>query len=477
MKENKVTISLDNLANNYNIIKNKVSYNVIIAPTLKADAYGAGSSEVVNALLKEGCKNFCVFNTEEGIELRKKYKNKIKNIYIFCPDLKLEKNDLKKYDLIPIVETFYQLEDIDDNIKFGLFFNTGMNRNGFLIEDIDKLLNKKPKLIMSHMACPENLNHPLSKTQINNFEKIISYFPKKKVLKSLFATDATMATSEFYDVIRPGIGCIDVDIHTHFKNIINVLSYVKSIKNNMAKIPFGINNGLPEVYAKNGGYVLIKNNKYYIKKIMLNYSLIEVDNAVKVGDDVIIINDDINIKNMENKTYFNDINMLARELTFRFARSKKNKQYYEINNKLIKRKVRYKKYKNTKIIDKKDRIETEIFDIIKVSDDGFVGYGATAKVKKGDILVSVYGGYCDGISRYLSNNGFFYVHNVKCKIVGRISMDQTTILLDDKIKDKVKIGDIAYILKKDILQNIEGFRKEDIFYCLKNSRRVKNSIR
>lgn len=474
MKENKIIISLDNLINNYKTIKNKVGLDTIVAPTLKADAYGVGSIEVADILLKENCKNFCVFNTEEGVELRKKYKNKIENIYVFCPDLKSEQN--KKYNLTAVIETFHQLENIGDT-NFGLFFNTGMNRNGFSIKDIDKIKNitKKPKLIMSHMACSEDLNHPLSKIQIKNFEKIISFFPDKTVLKSLFATDATIKNDGFcYDLVRPGIGCVNIDINSNFKNIITVVSYVESINENKAKIPFGINNGLPEVYAKNGGFVLIKNKKYYIKKIMLNYSIIEVDDSIKINDEVILL--DNNIKNIEDKTYFKNENILARELTFRFIRSAKNKCYYKINNELIDKRTRYKKYKNNKIINKKDRIETEIFDIINIYEDGFVGYGATAKVKKGDVLVSVYGGYCDGISRYLSNNGFFYICNTKCKIIGRVSMDQTTILLDEKIKNKVKIGDKAYILKKDILQNINGLKKEDIFYCLKNSRRVDNIL-
>ena len=53
MKENKVIISLDNLINNYKTIKNKVGLNTIVAPTIKADAYGVGSIEIVDILLKQ----------------------------------------------------------------------------------------------------------------------------------------------------------------------------------------------------------------------------------------------------------------------------------------------------------------------------------------------------------------------------------------------------------------------------------------
>ena len=472
--ENKVIISLDNIIHNYNVVKNKVG-NIDIAPTLKADAYGAGAIEVAGVLLKNGCKNFFVFSTQEGLELRQKYKNKIANIYILCP--KADKNLLKNNNLTPIVETFQQLQNFID-MDFGLFFNTGMNRNGFNICDIDKIKDilgsKKPQLILTHMGCPEDFNHPMSIVQINNFNEIAKHFPEKNILKSMFAVDGTMnCNKNYYDIVRPGIAVVEKEINKDFKDVITIKSYIKSINGNTAKIPFGINNGLSETYAKNGGYFIINGKSYYIEKINYNYSILRIDNNVKIGDEVIIADDSFSIKNITDKTKFNNSSILRREAVFRFATSKKNKQYYLLNNKTIKRKVRRKTYKNVNILNKKDRIETSIFDIINVQENGFVGYGATAPVKKGDVLATLYGGYCDGISRYLSNTGYFYINNVKCKIVGRVSMDQTTVLLDNKIKNTAKIGDKAYILKSEAVKQLNNLKESDIFYCAEHSRRVK----
>ena len=468
--ENKIITNLDYVLDNYKVLKNKVG-NTEIYPVLKCEAYSSGTIEVAKLL---NCNGYFVFDISEGMELRKGYK---KDIYILSGYQQNEKNDLIKNNLIPVVETFNQLECLlKDNIKeYALFFNTGMNRNGFLLEDINKIKelikNKEPKLIMTHMGCPDNPNHIMSKTQIDNFNNISKLF-SKNVLKSIFSINAIVNYNNFYyDIARPGIGVIDIEIHKNFKDVIKIKSYVKSIKNNIAIIPFGINNGLPETYKN--GYVFINNEKFLIKKIYLNHMTVEVNNKIKINDEVNITNEKYTIKDITERTIYNNIEILRQEIALRMVLSKKNKKYYILNNNLIERKTRYKTYKYTKIFNYKDKIESSIFDIIRVNKDGFVGYSATAEVKKGDVLASFYGGYNDGITRYLSNTGYVYVNGCKCKIIGRISMDQTTILLDKNIANKTKIGDKVYLYKKDVKNILSGLKEQEIFYMAKHSRRVK----
>lgn len=475
--ENKVIISLDAIVNNFNVIKNKVG-NIQVIPVLKADAYGSGSIEVAEVLINKcNCKDFFVFNIFEGVELKKNFKHQINNIFILSSCKNDEMSIFIKYKLTPIIENFEQLKRIIQyNIDFGLFFNTGMNRNGFSINDVDKIQqivknSDKIKLIISHMACGEECGN-VSQMQIENFNKITQHFSQAK--KSLFATNSIFTCNTNCDIVRPGIGLIDTEITEDFKETITVKSYVKNIKNNKAKIPFGINNGLPEMYCKNGGSFVVNNKEYKLEKITLNYSILKVDNTVKINDEVIIADENFSIKNIEDKSSYGNNNVLRKELGSRFMLSKNNKKYYKINDKLIEKKNKYKKYKNANIKNLQDRIETSILNVIKIEEDGIVGYGATANVKRGDIVATVYGGYSDGISRYLSNIGWFYVAGYKSKIIGRISMDQTTILLNKKIKNKVKVGDVACLLKKDVENILSKLKKEEIFYLLNRSKRVKN---
>lgn len=54
-----------------------------------------------------------------------------------------------------------------------------------------------------------------------------------------------------------------------------------------------------------------------------------------------------------------------------------------------------------------------------------VGYGATNTASFERYIVTVAGGYADGIMRIMGNHGFGFFKNVRAPIVGRISMDTT----------------------------------------------------
>lgn len=56
-----------------------------------------------------------------------------------------------------------------------------------------------------------------------------------------------------------------------------------------------------------------------------------------------------------------------------------------------------------------------------------VGYGATKILARDAILATVALGYADGLPRSASNSGFGVLGGVRCPIVGRISMDLTTL--------------------------------------------------
>jgi alanine racemase len=66
--------------------------------------------------------------------------------------------------------------------------------------------------------------------------------------------------------------------------------------------------------------------------------------------------------------------------------------------------------------------------MIRVLDkDESVGYGATAKAKKGSRIAIVQMGYADGLLRILSNKGRVFVGGVACNVVGRVSMDMIAV--------------------------------------------------
>ena len=68
-----------------------------------------------------------------------------------------------------------------------------------------------------------------------------------------------------------------------------------------------------------------------------------------------------------------------------------------------------------------------------------VGYGATQTLQQDTQLATVGIGYADGLPRTGGNNLVAYLDDVPCPVVGRISMDLTTIDVS-KAQDKAKTG-------------------------------------
>lgn len=97
-----------------------------------------------------------------------------------------------------------------------------------------------------------------------------------------------------------------------------------------------------------------------------------------------------------------------------------------------------------------------------------VGYGRTFVAPKDMIIGVIPIGYADGYVRALSNKGYVFIDNIKCRVVGNICMDMTMIdithLGEDCIGKKVEImgdnisatllGDLAGTIDYEILCGI-----------------------
>ena len=144
-------INLKNLKFNYSKIKKKVSKKTTVAATVKADGYGLGSHEVVKSLIKEKCNVFFVATLDEAISLRKKFKKiQLQVLNGFHSE---RVKDYDKYNIIPIINSLQQLEDIEKYSKktkkmnISIHFDTGMSRLGLDNSETEHLLRKKEILI------------------------------------------------------------------------------------------------------------------------------------------------------------------------------------------------------------------------------------------------------------------------------------------------------------------------------------------
>ncbi|MDO5088365.1 MAG: alanine racemase [Leptotrichiaceae bacterium] len=83
-------------------------------------------------------------------------------------------------------------------------------------------------------------------------------------------------------------------------------------------------------------------------------------------------------------------------------------------------------------------------------EDSYISYGNTYLGKKGETLATVSIGYADGVRRELSNRGYVYYKGFKCRIVGRVCMDQLIILLPEALAKEAKKGDTVEFFGENI---------------------------
>lgn len=77
-----------------------------------------------------------------------------------------------------------------------------------------------------------------------------------------------------------------------------------------------------------------------------------------------------------------------------------------------------------------------------------VGYNATFTTSRETCVATVPAGYFEGIDRRLSNKGIVQVRGIECPIIGRVSMNMTTIDVTD-IPD-VAVGDSVTIISREL---------------------------
>jgi alanine racemase len=129
-------------------------------------------------------------------------------------------------------------------------------------------------------------------------------------------------------------------------------------------------------------------------------------------------------------------------------------------------------------------LKTRLTEIRELPAGTSIGYGQTYVLPKKMLVGVVSAGYADGLPLALSNRGSVIVNGCLCPILGRISMDYTTISLeqvvDPKLGDEVvcigKSGDYQFTLEDwaclknthpyDIICSF-GSRVERFFYNVK----------
>jgi len=99
-------------------------------------------------------------------------------------------------------------------------------------------------------------------------------------------------------------------------------------------------------------------------------------------------------------------------------------------------------------------LKTTVSQVKTIYPGDNISYDRTFTAKNIMKIASLTAGYADGYSRQLSSLGEVLVHGVRCKVVGRICMDQ--FMIDVSNVDFVKAGDVVTLIGKDIDNEIRA---------------------
>lgn len=200
-------VDLSALAANYQLLKKRHAGGDIAA-VVKADAYGLGVEAVSRTLWQEGCRDFFVATLDEAIELRGFLAQA--GIAVFNGIFPGEEKDYQEHQLTPVLSSLEQVErwrNVASLSSAILHVDTGMTRLGLTHSDAEKLAASLPNsgfaLIMSHLACANEPEHPKNAEQLARFKAALQLFPGNKA--SFANSSGLFLSPEFhFDVGRPG---------------------------------------------------------------------------------------------------------------------------------------------------------------------------------------------------------------------------------------------------------------------------------
>lgn len=84
-------------------------------------------------------------------------------------------------------------------------------------------------------------------------------------------------------------------------------------------------------------------------------------------------------------------------------------------------------------------LKTRLVAVRDMPEGRTIGYGATCRLFRPTRVGTISAGYADGLPLALSNRGYVVIRGCKCPVLGRLSMDYTTVSLD-QLPD-AEIGD------------------------------------
>lgn len=199
-------VNLSMLVENYEFLKQHAS-NTTVASVIKGNAYSLGKNMIFKTLFEAGCRHFYLSDWQEVLDLPKEFV-KESNLYalagVECDDFA----DAVKHRVIPV---FHRRDQVEQWTKAGhnqcaLQINTGLNRLGFLPEDVVEVKDKaEVEFILTQLSCGYDLKHKSNEESLLSMCRTSSQIgaPASMASSSSFLLDSSLALHKSH-MVRAG---------------------------------------------------------------------------------------------------------------------------------------------------------------------------------------------------------------------------------------------------------------------------------
>ncbi|TDL99802.1 MAG: bifunctional UDP-N-acetylmuramoyl-tripeptide:D-alanyl-D-alanine ligase/alanine racemase [Flavobacteriaceae bacterium] len=342
--DTKLEISFEAMKNNLIAFQSKLKPTTKTMCMVKAYSYGSGGAEIARFLEKQKVDYLGVAYANEGAEIR------LQGVGLPIMVMNPEQNSYQtiiRHQLEPEIYSFRVLEKfhaalnkeaIQEPYPIHLKFDTGMNRLGFLKQDIENILkylqnssNLKVASIFSHMPSADNKeNNEFNIKQIESFESIytlissrLGYKPIKHLLNSAGIVNYPSA---HFDMVRLGLGlygyCDQIEMERNlipissFKTVISQIRTIhkgetvgygqRFVAQNTTKIailPVGYADGINRRLSLGVGSVMIQGKKApFIGSICMDMCMVDITHIdCQEGDQVLLFGPELSAREVAEK--------------------------------------------------------------------------------------------------------------------------------------------------------------------------------
>ncbi|MDO8594152.1 MAG: alanine racemase [bacterium] len=326
------------IKHNFDVFKKLISKKTKLMAVVKSNAYGHGLIDFSKEMEKLGADFLGVDSMTEARALRREG-NKLPILVLgyTMPELFSE---AAKDDISLTVSTFETLEAIkkaklSKPLNIHIKVDTGMHRQGFLAEDLPKILGKlkveseklKVAGLFTHFAAAKNPAFPKdTKNQIAEFEKWIEAFKDiglKPIVHGSASGGAMLFPESHFDMVRIGM-CLyglwpAAEVKEYLKERITLMpvltwrSFITETKklpkgsrvgydltetlekdSTIAIVPIGYWHGYPRALSSIGRVMVKGKEARVVGRVSMDMLTIDISNVPhpKVGDEVVVMGGD-----------------------------------------------------------------------------------------------------------------------------------------------------------------------------------------